>query len=264
MANSIFKSKYNHLLVKAGLLSLMLGFTSGADAFAASFDCTKASNWLEKRICNNQKLSELDDTLEATYKEALAKSKNPEQLKADQRVWLKNLVTEGYAKSKCEEPAKGAKHGLHPFCLSFFEQRIEFLKNEASQEKIGDCKDDIIKSISGRLQTPEDDTAVIQLQSGLVIFVSSASKVDSSFPATEKFDKKYPDSFSKEYRDAVTQYVLKSNDFEAGNTVKACLRNRISGCPPEDNRGKEYSIQSLKDSKNEVTGLDSWHTCGGA
>jgi uncharacterized protein len=38
--------------------------------FAASFDCDKASTFIEKAICNNEEISKLDDELAVNFKNA--------------------------------------------------------------------------------------------------------------------------------------------------------------------------------------------------
>lgn len=60
-------------------------------AHAASFDCSKASIWVEKAICSDAKLSELDDSLFKAYKNALASSSDAPALKSEQRAWLKEV-----------------------------------------------------------------------------------------------------------------------------------------------------------------------------
>lgn len=56
---------------------------------SASFDCAKAKTEIEKQICNNTKLSELDDKLTALYNKVLAQSPVPEDTKEQQREWVK-------------------------------------------------------------------------------------------------------------------------------------------------------------------------------
>ena len=60
-------------------------------AHAASFDCVKANTQSEKFICNNQKISRLDESLAKAY--AISRSKLNEELREDlletQRQWLK-------------------------------------------------------------------------------------------------------------------------------------------------------------------------------
>ena len=59
-------------------------------ANAASFDCAKASTPQEKTICATPSLSALDEKLAQTYKAAQATAAAPDQLKSEQRAWLKD------------------------------------------------------------------------------------------------------------------------------------------------------------------------------
>lgn len=59
-------------------------------SFGASFDCSRAGTLVEKTICSDQKLSEFDELLAVTYKEALANTSNKSLLKVSQRDWLKS------------------------------------------------------------------------------------------------------------------------------------------------------------------------------
>ncbi len=63
-----------------------LSLSSGTQA--ASFDCAKASTLVEKSICSDPQLSELDSQLMQVYKKALATSQDVTGLKSDQRAWL--------------------------------------------------------------------------------------------------------------------------------------------------------------------------------
>lgn len=53
--------------------------------YMASFDCAKASNDLERRICSNEQLSSLDRSLADLYKKALIKQPD---LRSSQRAWI--------------------------------------------------------------------------------------------------------------------------------------------------------------------------------
>jgi uncharacterized protein len=57
-------------------------------AQAATFDCKKASNFAEKVICSDSRLTSMDDQLGRLYKDALAASSNSETLKTEQKAWL--------------------------------------------------------------------------------------------------------------------------------------------------------------------------------
>jgi len=63
-------------------------------ATAASFDCKKASTWLEKKVCSNPELSKLDEQMADAYQDALANSLPDEQkkIKEHQKKWLKRLL----------------------------------------------------------------------------------------------------------------------------------------------------------------------------
>ena len=56
---------------------------------SASFDCVKAKTKIEKQICSNTKLSELDDKLTVLYNKVLAQSPVLEDTKEQQREWIK-------------------------------------------------------------------------------------------------------------------------------------------------------------------------------
>jgi uncharacterized protein len=57
-------------------------------ARAATFDCNKASTFVEKAVCSDSRLSAMDDDLGRLYKAALAGTSNSETLKSDQKAWL--------------------------------------------------------------------------------------------------------------------------------------------------------------------------------
>jgi uncharacterized protein len=57
-------------------------------AQAASFDCAKASSFVEKAICSDQQLSAMDDQLARLYKAARADSSGNATLEPEQKAWL--------------------------------------------------------------------------------------------------------------------------------------------------------------------------------
>jgi len=77
------------------ILFLVIFFAS--ISYAASFDCTKASTFIEKAICSESDLSKLDDLLEKAYKKALIETANKKKLTSDQRDWLFNI------RNKCQD-----------------------------------------------------------------------------------------------------------------------------------------------------------------
>lgn len=67
---------------------LLILLTDSNFVIAAGFDCTKASNTVEKLVCSDEKLSQLDDELTDVYKQAI---KNSPNLKKEQINWLKTV-----------------------------------------------------------------------------------------------------------------------------------------------------------------------------
>ena len=59
--------------------------------YAASFDCSKATSWVEKAICADPQLSDLDEHLMVSYKKALSNTTNEASLKSAQRDWIKSV-----------------------------------------------------------------------------------------------------------------------------------------------------------------------------
>lgn len=87
----------------AGLLLVALSCHS----MAASFDCTKASNFAEKEICRDGYLSTVDGVLARTYKEAMAATDQPEALRQSQREWL--TIRNQCTTQKCLDKALGGR-----------------------------------------------------------------------------------------------------------------------------------------------------------
>jgi uncharacterized protein len=76
----------NWLSALALMLATPVALTTWARA--ATFDCNKASNFVEKVICSESRLTSMDDQLGRLYKDALAASSNNETLKTEQKAWL--------------------------------------------------------------------------------------------------------------------------------------------------------------------------------
>ncbi len=70
------------------ILALLL---LAAPAHAASFDCAKAGTEIEKMICGDAELSELDSQLGQVYVRSLAWSPDQEALQREQRSWLREV-----------------------------------------------------------------------------------------------------------------------------------------------------------------------------
>lgn len=76
------------ILLNVIILSIVCLFPS---AQSASFNCNKAFSEAERLICGDAKLSERDEDLAHLYKKILHDSANQNQLRAQQRRWLKDV-----------------------------------------------------------------------------------------------------------------------------------------------------------------------------
>lgn len=80
----------NNNIKRGGLVAATLLGCLGlaVSAQGASFDCGKASTTVERLICDNPAISELDEKLAATYKAALKDKQQASSIKQAQRDWL--------------------------------------------------------------------------------------------------------------------------------------------------------------------------------
>ncbi|WP_109451763.1 lysozyme inhibitor LprI family protein [Azospirillum sp. TSH64] len=70
------------------ILTAALTAIGGGSSFAASFDCGKAGTPVEKAVCSDERLSNLDSELGRAYKAALQNSTAPADLKTEQKNWI--------------------------------------------------------------------------------------------------------------------------------------------------------------------------------
>ncbi len=89
---------------RAGALLLAL---LASNSMAASFDCTKASNFAEKEICRDGYLSGLDKMLSSNYKAALEATDQPDALRQSQREWL--AIRDQCNTQKCLDQSMGTR-----------------------------------------------------------------------------------------------------------------------------------------------------------
>lgn len=154
------------------LLGLALS-TSQADA--ASFNCAKASSWVEKTICADAGLSKLDDQLGHQYQAALRKTTNAAALRQSQRGWLTD------ERDSCTTQQ----------CLTqVYQTRLRLLGRITKGEAHGTDQ----TQMAGRYRRwfqdkPDSNSAQIQLQplGGGVLFVSGdATWVNPASPGSAR------------------------------------------------------------------------------
>ena len=70
-------------------VALLTYFVMAGSTYAASFDCAKAATNVEKLICEDPKLSKLDEDVSVAYKTALQDTKQGAAIRQAQKQWLK-------------------------------------------------------------------------------------------------------------------------------------------------------------------------------
>ena len=114
-------TRWNYVQNLSLIIILCCVFFS-VNANAASFDCQKASTWLEKAVCSNPELSKLDEEMAKAYHDALA-SLSPEGQK-ETRQYQKQWLKEEPPTCKKDEPADSVE------CLKdIYEKRIKQLQH---------------------------------------------------------------------------------------------------------------------------------------
>lgn len=96
------RRKLHLSMAKAGAILVALVFSPTDKVQAASFDCTKATTKVEKMICVDPELSNLDDELAKAYRNALKDESQAEAAKSAQKLWLKE-------RNRCEDAACAKK-----------------------------------------------------------------------------------------------------------------------------------------------------------
>jgi len=107
------------------LFSIISMFASLTAVHSASFDCTKASSQTEKMICQNPKISKLDDRLSEVYKEA---RKADASIVEEQRAWLKE------ARACKDEKCLENTYGIRVEALENRLAKLEQTKNQGTQQ----------------------------------------------------------------------------------------------------------------------------------
>lgn len=79
---------------------------------AASFDCAKAALPMEKMICTDPALSQLDSELGAAYTRAIARLKDKNLLRQWQRTWLRSPDLTACTSAACARPMYKARVDL--------------------------------------------------------------------------------------------------------------------------------------------------------
>lgn len=73
------------------IFSGLIGMGIFLNTYAASFDCNKATTLVESLICSDDRLSQLDDSLDESYKKTISNSTQKTKLKSEQLSWMKSV-----------------------------------------------------------------------------------------------------------------------------------------------------------------------------
>ena len=205
------------------------------DVRAASFDCNRATTEIEKMVCADEDLSNLDDQLGDTYAEALSFEANVKQLKKQQRDWLKKrnrcreracLIKE--YKSRIEELS--VDHPLYtpiePRDISEFE--IDCMSASAMLEKIF-CQTD--KGALEKLITRQREIMLYELQWALM-----RNKDNERLRSSQR-------QWQDIVRDKCTDYKCLMDAYSKRSSELQVMSERPNSC---------YVLQSLLDDRNEV------------
>jgi uncharacterized protein YecT (DUF1311 family) len=198
---------------------------AGGAAHAASFDCARASNPTEVAICADPSLSALDSAMDAAYDRRLARDPSVRQM---QRVWLA-------ARNAC---------GNHTECLSpLMSVQLAWLRSGAPRPpsalptRVGACALTSVKQVTTRLQdgrtgqeVPDSGSAVAEADGGYQVSYDMIPAIQAS---------------------------------RRGDPVLVCLASIPQGCPPGDNRGRNYAVGNLR-TLGAWWAPDAEHMCGGA
>jgi uncharacterized protein YecT (DUF1311 family) len=103
---------------------VLLGALLASPAFAASFDCARASTPREKAICASPRLSQLDDQLGAAYSKLLAivPTEARATVRQNERDWLRSV----------ECPGNVGREALGDCLALFWDKRVHLLQTAIS------------------------------------------------------------------------------------------------------------------------------------
>lgn len=147
-----FFSPARHLLVPSLRAFVLVCFTLGLvftinKAQGASFDCRGAKTDVEKLICSDKELSDLDATLAQTYRQMRVSVRDPEKIIMDQKRWLKSV------RNNCTSVA----------CLiSAYQERIRVLNGTVASFDCGIASSRIEKMICSDDQLRYGDRILAQ------------------------------------------------------------------------------------------------------
>jgi uncharacterized protein len=220
-----------------------------SSALAVSFDCTKASTFVEKTICSDPLLGKLDDALSKNYKQMLVTDFGGSvvDLRNEQRQWVssrnkcttRECLIAAYKNRIDETCDYGVVSGVHPDCV-----HAEDLESPPAAELGGDQEVLAPVHIAANSQQPQfyskwkDNTGTVITCAEEEAKCFSRVMDDPNIGAVLKV---YTDGRKLSYGGAANVYILDANltDEEILNNPQAVIDRINSQEAAEDPINKE-------------------------
>ena len=166
--------------IKPQLILTMLFSLVAFEAYAASFDCNKARTRVEKAICSNQQLSDLDELLALSYKKALANTRNKRSLRRAQRSWVKRKRNRCRSNRCIKKAYRSRISKLKKSVAKYSKYNSISGKYKRNEKRRSNTSADltILKLKNGRVRVTGDAVWEGNVATGLV----SLGDLDGSFP----------------------------------------------------------------------------------
>ena len=238
-----------HLLM--GLFMFLFASEASARDFRPSFDCNRARYQDEITICNNQKLSELDQIASFGYSQIKGESRSIAQdfllnfLNVRHSCGSNKLCILDTQARVIDGLSEFGAHVSNPLWIGAY--RLSLIENGKTlmvsgvPQRVGTCSQTKIKDIGTRFHDrqmivppknyTENEGTTIQYDNG-------------GFQVSYEFN---PDVAAS----------------RIGDQVIFCLVSIPNNCPPGDDRGKIYSATNLRNLRSWIMPATQ-HSCGGA
>ena len=206
---------------------------------AASFDCKKAQSKMEKAICDNPKISKLDEELAENYQTAKGKLSADAQkiFVAGQRSWLKFLSTSCFT----DFQAKPASKEDAAQCLETeYKARLAGFKNTGSL--VGGFK--VYEYFEGDFKAYPKEEQVASVRKTMVLIDDSSDNAKAINAASKPADKV---SIDKDFAGAYTSDASSGlTSLSADLIMLTQSESATGGAHPTEYTGFQYFSKELK------------------
>ena len=214
-----------------------------------SFDCSKASGADERTICNDSRLSELDQAASIAFSQISKSDRKDAQQEARE-----NLV---------------ARHNCGTDRLCILDQQVsalQFYDGYGAKVPVPPWVGSYRLSLfEQRAQPPVDGlpTRVAQCTMSKIAAITDRFGGELKQPAADAYDRGTAVDFANNGHQVSYSFESAIANSAIGDPVLICLVSIPKNCPKGDDRGKFYSTTNLR-TKGSWILPDSQHMCGGA